>query len=307
MKRLHAAAGAAILSLLVFSSTAHSWGLATHAYVDDQLNKKGGMMNAQEIYGGMASDLFNHMFTAPFAADLNMQTHYQFMKVWDQARSTRAKALAYGFVSHNNLWGTDSTAHHGGRTVGLTEGYVIAKAKALGDRAPLPPQLGIPPELAPELYHAIVEAGVDILITRADPMIGQKMIDAALYRSRSFPYLLIRAYAADLSSYFGTPVAAARAIRTAESAFRKNVVLYGFALMQDDVTSVGLIAEQMAETAEAYLAAKGIPLPPKEQVEQLLLYYLRTAMLLCEPDYLQEITATLKYVDQQLIMYGITH
>ena len=77
-------------------------------------------------------------------------------------RSPNARALAYGFVSHNNLWGVDSTAHHAGRTVGLTEGYVIAKAKALGDTAPLPPQLGIPPEVAPTLYHAIVEAGVDL-------------------------------------------------------------------------------------------------------------------------------------------------
>ncbi len=296
-----------MLSLLLFSSTAHSWGLATHAYLDDQLNRKTGLMNAQEIYGGMAPDLFNYMFTAPFASDLYMQTHYQFMKVSDQARSTRAKALAYGFVSHNNLWGADSTAHHAGRTVGLTEGYVIAKAKALGDMVPLPQQLGIPPEATLKLYHAIVEAGVDILITQADPLIGQKMINAALYRSRSFPYLLVRAYAQDLSSYFGSPGKAARAIRSAESAFRKSVILYGYALVQDDMTSVQLVAEQMAETAEEYLAAQGSPLPPKEQVEQLLLYYLRTAMLLCEPDYLQEITATLEYVDQQLIMYGITH
>ncbi|HAK59452.1 MAG TPA: hypothetical protein DCO77_03575 [Nitrospiraceae bacterium] len=296
-----------MLSLLVFSSTAHSWGLATHAYLDDQLNRKGGLMNAQEIYGGMAPDLFNYMFTSPYASDLYMQTHYQFMKVWDLARSMRAKALSYGFVSHNNLWGADSTAHHAGRTVGLTEGYVIAKAKALGNMAPLPPQLGIPPELTLTLYHAIVEAGVDILVTQADPLIGQKMIDAALYRSRSFPYLLVRAYAADFSPYFGNPGAAARAIRSAESAFRKNVILYGYALVQDDMTSVQLVAEQMAETAEEYLAAQGIPLPPKEQLEQLLQYYLRTAMLLCEPDYRQEITATREYVDQQLIMYGITH
>jgi hypothetical protein len=307
MKKICSSLGAILLSLIFFSSTAFAWGSATHAYIDDQLMKRKGLKNLNEIYGGMAPDIFNYLFEVPFQKDLYMQTHYQFLKVWDQAKTGTAKALAYGFVSHNDLWGADSTAHHAGRTFGLTEGYVIAKAKELSTLAPLPSELGIPSDAALELYHNFVESGVDLLVKRLDPAIGDKMISSALRRSREFPYLLVRAYGADLAPYFGSSGEAAKAITSAEMEFRKTTILYGQALMQDEGLALNLVSEQMAGLAEKFLGAYGIPAPPKEQAIQLIAFYITVAMTLCEQDFAQEIAETQSHVSQQMSFSGISY
>jgi len=307
MKKIYALIGALFLSLFFFSSTAFSWGSATHAFIDDQIMKKKGLRNLNEMYGAMSPDIFNYLFEAPFQKDLYMQTHYQFQKVWEQAKSGSAKALAYGFVSHNDSWGADSTAHHAGMTYGMTEGYVIAKAKELSTLAPLPSDLGIPPDVALEMYHNFVESGVDLLIKRLDPSIGDKMITSALRRSREFPYLLVRAYSADLAPYFGSPADAAKAITAAEREFRKTTVLYGQALLQDEGTALNLVSEQMAELAEKFLGAYGIPAPPKEQAIQLIAFYISISMSLCEQDFAREIAETQNYVAQQMSFSAIAY
>jgi len=190
---------------------------------------------------------------------------------------------------------------------GLTEGYVIAKAKELSVMAPLPSDLGIPPDAALELYHNFVESGVDLLVKRLDPAIGEKMIASALYRSREFPYLLVRAYSADLAPYFGSRGEAAKAITAAEREFRKSTILYGQALLQDEGTALNLVSEQMAEFAERFLGAYGIPAPPKEQSTQLIAFYITIAMTLCEPDYTEEIAETQNYVAQQMSFSDISY
>ncbi len=307
MKKICSSLSAALLSLIFLSSTAFAWGSATHAYIDDQLMKKKGLRNLNEMYGAMSPDIFNSLFDVPFEKDLYMQTHYQFSKVWDQAKSGTAKALAYGFVSNNDLWGADSTAHHAGMTYGLTEGYVSAKAKELAAMAPLPANLGIPPDVALDLYHNFVESGVDLLVKRLDPAIGDKMIDSAVHRSREFPYLLVRAYSADLAPYFGSTGDAAKAIASAEREFRKSTILYGQALLQDEGTTLNLISEQMAELAEKYFSAYGVQAPPKEQSIQLIAYYITIAMTLCEADYAGEIAETQSAVGQQMSFSGISY
>jgi len=301
MKKISAIFGAFFLSLFFFSSTAFSWGSATHAYIDDQIMKKKGLRNPNEMYGAMAPDIFNYLIDVPFQKDLSMQKHHQFQKVWEQAKTGTAKALAYGFVSHNDSWGADSTAHHAGMTTyGLTEGYVVAKAKELSTIAPLPANLGIPPDAALELYHNFVESGVDLLVKRLDPSIGDKMIASALRRSREFPYLLVRAYSADLAPYFGSPGEAAKAITAAEKEFRKMTILYGQALLQEEGTALNLVSEQMADLSEKFLGAYNVPAPPKEQTIQLIAFYITVAMTLCESDYAEEIAETQNYVARQM-------
>lgn len=306
-KKVFSSLGAVVLSLIFFSSTAFAWGSATHAYIDDQIMKKKGLRNLNEMYGAMAPDIFNYLFDVPFQKDLYMQTHYQFQKVWDQAKNGTARSLAYGFMSHNDSWGADSTAHHAGMTYGLTEGYVVAKAKELSSLAPLPANLGIPPDAALELYHNFVESGVDLLVKRLDPSIGDKMIASALRRSREFPYLLVRAYSADLAPYFGSPGDAAKAITAAEKEFRKMTILYGQALLQDEGTALNLVSEQMADLSEKFLSAYNIPAPPKEQTIQLIAFYISVAMTLCESDYAREIAKTQDYVSQQMSVSAIAY
>ncbi len=63
------------------------------------------------MYGGVAPDLFNYLF-APYQPYLDGQTHDDFLKVWEAAgprQNSVKRALAYGFVSHNDLWGADVT------------------------------------------------------------------------------------------------------------------------------------------------------------------------------------------------------
>ena len=59
------AMGLIFLVVGFFSSEAFSWGFATHAYIDDHLGKTKKNQNADEIYGSVAPDTFNYLFTHP--------------------------------------------------------------------------------------------------------------------------------------------------------------------------------------------------------------------------------------------------
>ena len=234
-KKTFMASGIIFLVLVFFSSNAFPWGSATHAYIDDRLGKKEWLKNMNEIYGGMAPDLFNYMFDSPHIQDLYAATHSKFMKVWIAAKLNTGKALAYGFVSHNDMWGADFTAHHKSRTLDPNEGYVITKAKVLEQMLyDTFKSLGLGGDeyydLRIELCHNLVETGVDILMKRMHPMIGQEIIASTIVRSPEFPILLVKAYAADFSAYFGGYLKAARLITSAEREFRKTMILYGQAL-----------------------------------------------------------------------------
>src|SRR5512139_3979545 len=105
--------GVFCLGLLFSSSEAFPWGFATHAYIDDHLGKTDTQNNLNEIYGGVMPDLFNTLFDYPeYLEFLPVQTHLKSMKVWKASRGKVEKSLAFGFVSHNDRWGADFTAHH---------------------------------------------------------------------------------------------------------------------------------------------------------------------------------------------------
>jgi hypothetical protein len=303
--------GVIFLMLLSLSTEAFSWSAATHAYIENQLGKKRGLENSNEIYGGIVPDVFNYLFNYPAFLDyLYGQTHEDFIKVWRTARWGLEKSFAYGFVGHNDVWGADFTAHHLCQTCGTGEGYAITKARELLTIAPLPPELGIPEDVAIEIFHEIVENSVDILVSKkTDPLIGRKIVASAILRSPQFPLLLVKAYAKDLSSYAGiSDVEAARFITSAEKEFRKTMVLYGQVLMQDEVTAIQLISEQTADIAEDFLSLYGIQLPlPKEEIIQMVIGYTNLAISICEYDYQHEITGTIHFVDQQLKGHGITY
>ena len=53
-----------VLSLGVLSSMAFSWGSATHVYIYEQLKKLGAIPNTNAIFGVIAPDVFNYMFTS---------------------------------------------------------------------------------------------------------------------------------------------------------------------------------------------------------------------------------------------------
>jgi hypothetical protein len=308
MKTRAVAVSMVLAALLALTTEAFSWGNATHVYINDSLAGKGGVCTDNAIYGGLGPDIFNFMFEDPALLQyLTALTHEHATEVWNAARTKREKALALGFVSHNELWGADRTAHRAGITYGAADGYVIAKANELLTLAPLPPDLGIPEGAAAEIYHNVVEIAVDVLIKEhLDQQAGQKMASAALARSPEFPHLLVRAYGEAIAGATGLSKGeSVKFIRASERELRKTIVLYGQALAQDTATAVNLLSEQMVDLAEAFL---GQPLPvEREAAVTLVADLVYAAMWLCADDFAGEITATITFVGEQLSRRGITY
>jgi hypothetical protein len=260
----------------------------------------------------MAADVFNYLFDHPdWLQYLYAVTHNEFMQLWEEADGSLQHATAFGFVSHNDQWGADATAHHAGRTFGREQGYVIAKAEQIAQIASLSKDFGIPiPDLvAFELYHNFVESAVDILLAQHERTLGAKMASAALSRTPLLPLLLVQTYAPGFVNTFALPYReAVRVILAAEFGFRRTTVLYGQALMQDETTAVQLLAEQMADLAEGFVAAYApeVALPERSEVVKIIKSYLILAMDLCAGDYVQEIEATVAFVAEGLTAAGIT-
>ncbi len=319
MKRVCLTTCAVVLSALFFSSTAFSWGWAVHTYIDEQFNTKWQIRNANQLYGGLAPDIFNYQFDVP-ALYMQNETHNDFMRIWNIAQSKPGKALAFGFVSHNEVWGVDSTAHRAGLTFGQpgtipghpeAGGYVVAKAyilKGILEQVPEFSALQLPDAAALQVAHELVEYGVDLLMKNIDPVIGAKISAAALPPNPNFPLLMDRAYAKEFAAHFGISDAdALRFFASSERQFRRFMVLYGHVLMQDNATAVLLSSEQLAELATAFLAANGITLPPGADITPLLQFGISQSMIICAPDFGQEVSATSGFVAQQLAAHGITN
>jgi len=312
MNKIFISLGMICLALIFITSEAFPWGYATHAYIDDHIGKKCGSKNMYEIYGGMSPDIFNYMFDYPeYLGYLYYQTHNEFIQVWEKAKTKREKAFGYGFVSHNDVWGADYTAHHSGITYGQTQGFVIEKAyilKQILEQIPEYQALDLPDSLALEVSHNFIENGIDILIKRLDPNIGKKIALSALYRNHKIPLFLVRTYAEDFSAYAGISYPeAAYLITTAEKEFRESMILYGQALMQDEETAVELISEQTADIAESFLGVYGITLPEGIDLMPIIIFAIQQSIEICSGDYADEIEATVYHVDQQLGAHGVTY
>jgi len=313
MKQIGMALGMVGLMLVVLSSEAFPWGFATHAYINDHLGKKRELENANEIYGGMAPDVFNYLFDYPeYMVFMTEETHANFMKVWDSAGWGLQKALAYGFVTHSVA---DFTAH--GEATYYPEGYAMKKAGVLLEYLPQEFRGNVGDELLTEMLHIIVENGVDILIVRNDDrLIGKKITSAALLRSPQLPLLLVKAYALDLSKAFGiTLLEASRFIVSAEKEFRKSIILYGQILTLDETTAIQLISEQTADAAIAYLGIYGIQLnelfpgvdDPKEKLVELVVELTKMAIVICEGDYRDAIYKTINFANQWLKANNVSY
>ncbi len=311
-KMRYLSVGLLFLVLGLFSSETFPWGFATHAYINDHLGKTKRFQNADEIYGGVAPDTFNYFFAHPdYLRFLSDHTHAESMKLWNASSKGLGKSLAYGFVSHNDVWGADSTAHHSGLTFGQDVGYVVAKASLLADILKDVPEyaaLNLPHDVTLEISHELVEDGVDLLIKAIDPSVGQKLSSSALSRTSNFPLLLARAYAKDFSQFAGiSHGSASRFIIASEKQFRQSIVFYGQALMQDEATTIRLISKGTAEVAASFLEANGITLPPAVDIVLLIEFAIAQSIELCAEDFATEISATIDFVNENLKGRGIAY
>jgi hypothetical protein len=198
----------------------------------------------------------------------------------------------------------DSTAHVSGITYGRGTGYVIAKAQALAVilRPLLPaPLAGLDEEVLVNLCHYLVESGVDFLILAKDPAIGNKLMNAAFFRSSEVPALLVNAYQDDFANLAGiTETAAAGIVTTAEANFQISMINYGWALTQPN--ALDLVAQGLASIGVIYLG-----LPPGSEIilTPVAKSGIQAAMMLCKPDFEREIKADTGWVNGKLSAAGI--
>jgi hypothetical protein len=320
--------GLIYLSLIMMPAVAFSWGDATHVYISDKLKARFGLNHINERWGSLGPDIFNFIFDPTLCPTwLADETHGRvvdsFMNVWNAASTISEKALAYGFVTHNEAWGADYTAHISGLTFGDGVGYINAKAMILLD-TPLDPTQPYDPVLNPKfaevfagigmtseqqliIAHVVAEYAIDIMLKNdVDHFIGRKLRLAARYRSPKFPALLVEAYAADyVANCPGMDYpTAAYIITSAEAEYRSGMISYGRAISQPESIAVQLIAEQIVALAPGFLGGP-LPIPEADAVE-LVIVAIYDSMTICD-DYMTEINATIDFVDENLITHGITH
>ena len=291
------------IALALFSSTAFSWGVATHAYIGKELGHKYGYSNLQEMYGAMAPDIPWIMFDAPedIRNAFGRQTHYEFERVANVAWWRSQRAFAYGFATHNEVWGADHWAHiqykPPGSEVFIEPGYTKDQAQILKNTWypngnpgfwALVETLGKEPGFALFVAEAAIEHGIDILVKQnEDPTIGLSMFLAAWLRSPSVPWLLVRAYAANWDQ--------TSLIMGAEKEFRQLIMLYGLALLQDD--TVDAVAE-IAATQFGYLIDPNEITP--EELKLLAGQVLTGAITLCAPSYSAVLNYTIDAIADEL-------
>jgi hypothetical protein len=306
--------GAIFLLLFCFTTRAFPWGSATHAYILDKIMRKAGPPRL--MYGAMAPDVFNYFaFIMPpnsypptLPGDLYTTTHESFLKLWDAAQSRNEKPTAYGFVSHNNIWGIDSTAHVHSLTLDYGSGFVIQKAEMLIgvlDSYGVWASLNLHPldPLKPEdhakclaICHELVEAAVDLLIKNLDPNIGNRLVDSARSSDKKFLNLLIAAYADNVV----TP----EIIAINEAYFRSITLSLGNSLKLKAPDDLNSMAAQMAGMAAI---AYGITIDPSQVagILQITEYVCTDPMF--GPNCFMEIFATIEFVKQQLAVYNISY
>jgi len=300
------------------STAAFGWERATHAFIVDLLKKGGSFKEVEKMYAATAPDAFNYLFTFPGLAYrdwLYQQTHYEFMKVVDAAKEGKEKDSAFGFASHNNVWGADTTAHTKSLTLDPTEGYIITKAKLLNSFLMSNPGyaalLGDYQDVAIEICHNIVEAAGDVILNRYDPMVGQKLVAIAKDPKPDVRDLMVKAYAHDLAEFSKlTPYPlrreeAKQLIIEAENKFRMGIIGYGYLLQGDEGTLIANIVEQFKGLAGAFLTAYGLPVPDDETLTPLIQNALALGIQICQGDYMTEVLATADFVQHQLKAHKI--
>ena len=320
-KKAFVTLGLVCFLFVTMPSVASSWNQATHAYIADKLGARVGHENLNEMWGSVTPDLSNFIFDAGLCPGwISDQTHgtysETFMKVWNAAETKSEYPLAYGFVSHNQQWGADYTAHISGLTFGQDDGYIIAKAKVLLN-TPVNPakphrtfgdvfaRLGMSPDEALLVAHVITEYAVDIRLRNdVDPLLGRKLATAARNETKRFRPLLVKAYAADYAAYcFGGDYSTAASVLAAtEKEHRKNMIFLGQAISQPEPIAVQLLAEQLVGVLPDFLGGP-LPIPESDAVE-IVKAGIFTSMAICN-DYMAEIDATIEFVNKNLQDHGI--
>lgn len=312
---------ALLLALLVFSSMAFAWAPGTHAYIASQLKTPSTpeqMYN--QMYGAMAADVDEYFTADPSYLDTYFHaTHYQPKDVWRAAQSMpiNDRALAFGFVSHNEAWGADHHAHIGSFLYGPDTGYVIAKSQVLCNtlRAQLTAygMTDYLPIITDMNCHFILEYGIDLLMAQKDPELGMKIYMAAANRDPNFALLMVNAFPTAVSPYasMGQEFAFAEAMTVQDggnAGWNQVLQLYASKLMKPENERIPEVAQFLTQLAMGL----GV-LPPTEDqqqlaaMQQLIQLALVDSMQICAPDLNIELNATVKHVGTTMKAHKIDY
>jgi hypothetical protein len=286
--------GLTLVSVLAFfTANAYPWGAAVHVYVASMIKPP----NPNIWYGAIAPDCFNYYFddlTVKYT--LLAQFHDYPIDLWNAAGDDPAKkALAFGFLCHGQTGGADTTAHLHGVQFGKKEGYVILKAKVLDNILTKFPEYRYLkakyPAVSMEVAHNLLENGLDVLLKRIDPGIGEKIFVAALARADLFPDWLASVYAPPLSGL----------IYAVEDAFRGMMMLYGSMFFMTEPEIIYLLSQQMASFAPLFLPPDAQMTP--ERAFAIAKYGTEKAMEICADTFPVELEATIKFVNASLASF----
>ena len=311
-------------ALLAVSTAGYSWNYATHAYIAGRIGTFMPILKMNQVYGIMAPDIFNLDFSLMDDAILRGYTHgvppegtgglnQNFMAVWRNADGPFQLADALGYLAHNDAWGADYIAHwqaipplppFAPPYQDEHPGYIVALAVQLdqildgyGVWAGLAAK-GVPLSIDERMLFTenIVEYAGDILIKRADPLIGQKIMEAAMVRTPSFWALLMRAFPRQYKPL----------MKAAEEAFQQDMIQYGVLLQADEATIIMVVSNQLVGFAIQYLAYK-TGMPPaafdslRPDLFNVAFLAMNASVLICEgANYMAEVNATASYVAAQL-------
>lgn len=299
------------------------WGNMTHVYFAKHLGVKAGVLNLNEMYGSLLTDMVNYDFSAE-GQDLAKAFHYDLALTWgfSSVTTTRAgKAAFYGMFTHNNAWGVDYTAHDNGATVGDV-GWVIHYASRL--EAPIASYLttlfvaktGYPAEafaelsagLAQTMAHDLIEQAVDVLVKRYnDPFVGARLYLAASARSDEVP----QAIAAVVNSIYP---GVGDQLASGEGQYREGMKQYGQLFMLPEKEMIPAMCALSAGIAHDFIMAATAQMAPEifpdgadltidpAEVEK----FLKRAIAIARPVYNAELAATLCLVERNLRENGVT-
>jgi hypothetical protein len=284
-----------VLLLALGVSAGYGWGNATHVYFAKQLGSKVGIYNLNEMYGALLPDMYNLVFTEEGQVAA-YKFHFE-QQVWqvmyDNAPSAYARAAAFGFFTHNNLWGADFTAHGSYES---NNGWIVRQ----GIKLSMDPEfvnyiaylLGAPsPELGAAMGHDLVETAVDILVKRnEDPLVGARMYMAAKSRS------------ADIGSMLALVETGADQV---EPLYRESMMQYGQLFLLPESQLIPMLAQVSAGVAADFIAANGgtllHPIDP-QMVEKFIQKGIQQVAGIYRP----ELARTLQFVEKNLKSNNIT-
>jgi hypothetical protein len=296
MKRTRILVAVLAVSLLTVPASVYPWGSAVHAYIASML-KPG---NPNVVYGSLAPDMFNYAFEVGALKDVFYdQFHLYPQLLWNPSGTSVERSLAYGFMNHKE---DDQTAHYGGVQFGKKDGYVIVKAKVLDDilAGKFPEYAAIRaayPALSLSIAHNIVENSIDILLKRMDPLVGPKLMQAALLRDAVFPTMVVNVWGAvyppDLTI-----------IPTVEAVFKTLMYNYGgLFTISDEAGIIDGLSAQMAAFAPVFLPP-GIELP-YDLAFQIVKTGTIKGMDICKGTFFKEIKKTIDQARTNLAGYNI--